>query len=168
MASPINARRLTMAAILAGMALAVQYLEGLLPPLVPGLPVRLGLANTFVLYALIEDKKTDALLISLARCLLVPLFSGAVSGLLYALPGALLSYAVMRLCLPLHRAGHMGTVGLSVLGAFFYNAAQFAVGLLTVGSAILLYFPWMGLLSVPAGICTGLIAAILRKRIRWP
>ena len=168
MVSPINVRRLVVAAILVGMALVVQYLESFLPPLVPGLPVRLGLANIFVLYALIEDKKTDALLISLARCLLVPFFSGAAPGLLYALPGAILSYAVMRLCLPLYWADRMGSVGLSVLGAFFYNAAQFGVGLLTVGSAMLLYFPWMGLLSVPAGICTGFIAAILHKRVRWP
>ena len=169
MASPtksaVRTRRLVTAALLACMAMALQYLESLLPPLVPGLPVRLGLANIFVLYALMHNKKPDALAISLLRCLLVPIFSGAVSGLLYALPGALLSYAGMLLLLPLYQRERIGAVGLSVFGAFLYNAAQLGVGCFTIGSAMLLYAPWMGLLSIPAGICTGLIAAMLKTRI---
>ena len=149
------------------MAMAVQYLESLLPPIVPGVPVRLGLANVFVLYALLSGKRADALAISLLRCLLVPLVSGAVSGLMYALPGALLSYAVMLALLPPYRRGRISAVGLSAAGAFCYNLAQFAVGLFTVGRAMLLYFPWMGLISLPAGICTGLVAALLIRRVPW-
>ncbi len=167
MASHIDVKRLAVTALLAAMAMAVQYLEGLLPPLIPVLPVRLGLANIFVLYALMNGQRGPALAISLLRSLLAPIFTGAVSGLLYALPASLLSYAGMLLLLPLYRKERLGAAGLSVFGAFLYNAAQLFVGLFTVGRGMLLYFPWMGLLSIPAGLCTGLAAAPLLKRVPW-
>ncbi|MDO4572250.1 MAG: Gx transporter family protein, partial [Clostridia bacterium] len=100
-------------------------------------------------------------------CLLASLFTGAVSGLLYALPGALLSFLGMRLLLPLYARGRLSAMGLSVFGAFLFNGAQLCVGLLSVGGAILAYFPWMGLLSIPAGLLSGLAAALVKKRVPW-
>lgn len=167
MASRISTRALTTTALLAAMALAVQYLEMQLPAPVPGVPVRLGLANIFVLLPLLSGRKADAACIALLRCLLLPLITGNVSGLLYSCAGSAASLFGMLLLLPAYRLEKVGAVGLSVAGAFLFNMGQLAVGACVVGKAMLAYVPWMGLLSVPAGVCTGLLAALLKRRVRY-
>ena len=97
--------------------------------------------------------------------LLFPLLSGAVSGFFYAAAGTLLSFAVMALLLPRVRAGRLSPVGQSVAGAFLFHVGQTLVGLLTVGRAMLAYFPYMGLISIPAGALTGFLAMLLAKRL---
>ncbi len=159
--SRIDVRRLAFAAVLAAMALAVQYLESLLPPLIPGVPVKLGLANIFVLYALLIGWRTEAAAVALLRCLLLPLVTGNASGFLYTLCGGALSYIAMLALLPLYRRGKASAIGVSVAGAYCFNVGQLAVGAAVMGRAMWTYLTWMGLLSIPAGLCTGLIAARL-------
>lgn len=165
MQSPSKVRRLTTLAILSAMALAVQWFESLLPPIVPAVPVKLGLANIFTLYALLCLSRREALAVAMLRCFLFPLVSGTVSGFFYAFTGSLLSWAMMALLLPLERRGLVSAMGLSVAGAFCFNLGQALVGLVTVGRAMLAYFPYMGLLSVPAGLATGLLCALLIRRL---
>lgn len=165
MRSHSNVRRLTTLALLAAMALALQWLESLLPPIVPAVPVKLGLANIFTLYALLCFSRREALCIAMLRCLLYPLITGAVSGFFYALTGSLLSWGMMALLLPLAKRGSISVMGLSVAGAFCFNVGQALVGLVTVSCAMLAYFPMMGLLSIPAGLATGLLCALLMRRL---
>ena len=157
--------RLTALAVLCAMALAVQYLESLLPTLVPGVPIRIGLANVFVLFALLRMRRSDAVWIALVKVLILPLVTGNVSALPYSLLGAVCSLGIMLPALPLYRRGRIGAVGLSALGAFCFNVGQLAVGCVLIGRAMLVYFPWLGVLSIPAGIATGLIAELLSRRI---
>ena len=165
MQSHADVKRLCTAALLSAMALALQYLESLLPPLVPGIPVKLGLANLVTLYTMLRFSRRDAFIVSALRVLLFPLLSGAVSGFFYAAAGTLLSFAVMALLLPIVRAGRLSPVGQSVAGAFLFHVGQTLVGLLTVGRAMLAYFPYMGLISIPAGALTGFLAMFLAKRL---
>ena len=166
--SRIDARRIATVAVLSAMALAVQYCEAMLPPIVPGVPVRLGLANIFTLFALLQGNRLDGCLVALLRCLLYPLVTGNVSGLGYAAAGSLLSCLAMLALLPLYKKDILGAVGVSVAGAFLFNCGQLLVGLVTVGRAMAAYFPWMGLLSIPAGVCTGLLAELLKQRVPDP
>ena len=71
----------------------------------------------------------------------------------------------MALLLPLQASGRISAIGLSVAGAFCFNVGQLAVGCLTAGLAMIAYLPWMGLLSIPAGIATGLLTALLIRRL---
>ena len=168
MPSHNSVRRLTTLAVLAAMALAVQWLESLLPPLLPAIPVKLGLANLFTLYALLRLSRLDALAVAALRCLLFPLVTGAVSGFFYAACGSLLAWAAMALLLPLWRRGLLSPLGLSVAGAFCFNLGQVLVGLVAVGRAMLAYLPPMGLLSIPAGLFTGFLCHLLLARLAAP
>ena len=161
----IDPKRIAYAAVLAAMALAVQYFESLLPPPIPGVPVKLGLANIFVLYALLSGRPGIAAAVAALKCLLLPLVGGSVSGLLYASAGTALAYAAMRLLLPMYRRGQVGAAGVSMAGAFLFNVGQLFVGACLLGQSLWLYLVWMGLLSIPAGICTGLLAAALIRRL---
>ena len=160
-----KAGRIARLAVLTAMALALQWLEALLPPPVPAVPVRIGLANIFVLYAMIEMTAGDALTVSVLRCLLLPLITGNVSGLIYSLCGGILAWAAMTAFLGLYRSGRISSIGLSVTGAVAYQIGQVIAGCFIVGAVILAYAPVMILLSVPAGIATGWIAGILVSRI---
>lgn len=165
MRSRISAARLAITAMLVAMALAAQYLESLLPPLVPGVPVKIGLANVFTLFAFLRLGRTDALVVSVLRALLFLLVTGAVSGGIYALCGTALGFIAMALLFPLVKREKLGTPGLSVAGAFFFNAGQALAGYAAVGNAMLYYLTPMGLLSVPAGLITGFLAAELNRRL---
>lgn len=165
MRSHSKIRRLTTIAILCAMALALQWFESLLPPIVPAIPVKLGLANVFTLYALLCLSRKEALCIAMLRCLMFPLISGAVSGFFYAAAGSLLAWCAMAALLPLARVNRLSAMGLSVAGAFLFNVGQALVGLFTVGRAMLAYFPYMGLLSIPAGLATGFLCALLIRRL---
>lgn len=159
------ARRIAELALLTAMALCAQWLESLLPPVVPMAPVRLGLANVFTLFALLRRGRADALLVTLLRCLLFVLVAGNASQLPYSLAGGLLSLGAMAALLGVLRAGHVSAIGLSVAGAFCFNVGQLAVGCVAAGPAMLAYLPLMGLLSIPAGAATGLLAALLVRRV---
>lgn len=165
MRSHNKVRRLTTLAILSAMALAVQWFESFLPPIVPAVPVKLGLANIFTLYAMLCLSRREALTVAMLRCLLFPLVSGAVSGFFYASAGSLLSWAIMAALLSLVHRSLLSPMGLSVAGAFCFNLGQALVGFVTVGRAMLAYFPYMGLLSIPAGLATGFLCMLLMRRL---
>ena len=158
-------RRITTIAIVTAMALGVQWLESLLPAPVPGVPIKFGLANTLTLFMLLRHGRVDALLVSVLRCLLFVLVSGNVSGLLYSLPGSLLSFAAMALLLGAFRSGRVSPIGMSILGAFSFNLGQLLMGAVLTSPAILAYLLPMGLLSIPAGGITGLLVKILAGRL---
>lgn len=164
-ASAVRTRRLALAALLAALALIAHYIESLFPPLLPVIPVRLGLSNVFVLLCLIAVDKRSAFAVTVIKGAVAPLISGAVTSIAYSVAGGVLSVVVMCLALPLYRSGRISAVGLSVLGAFFFNVAQLAVGVAAIGGAMLAYFPIMGLLSIPTGILVGVCAALCKSKI---
>jgi heptaprenyl diphosphate synthase len=162
-ASAVNTRKLVLAAILTAAAIIMHTVESMLPPLMIGVPIRLGLANIFTLVALMLLGAPYALAIAVLRCLVAVLITGAVSQLPYSLTGALLSFLAMLLLEGLRRKDRISAVGESVFGAFAFNVGQLAVGILIAGKAMLYYFPVMSLLSIPTGIFTGLAAHYICK-----
>ena len=150
----IDSRHIARLAMLVAMATAVQWLEGLLPPLFPTLPgAKLGLANVFVLFALYQLRVSDALLISCMRCVLGLFLSGSVIGFFYSFAGALLSWAVMVL---LKKWSRCSLYGVSIAGALAHNTGQVGMAVLLVKNTyVLSYLPYLALLSIPFGLLTG-------------
>ncbi len=157
-----GAGRLARLGLLTAAALLVSYLEGLLPPLFIGLPVKLGLANAAVLVALELLGTKHAALIQLTRCILGPIIGGSPVGALYSLAGGALSFMAMA---PLHalkrkRPAAISLIGVSVAGAFFHSLGQLIMGAALVSPAVFAYFTPMELLSVPAGLFVGVLATL--------
>ncbi len=147
-----NVRRLTVTALLAALALALSFLEGLLPPLpVPG--ARLGLANVTVMFALTAVSLPSAAAITVVK-ILFALFRGGMACLMSA-GGGILSLIVMW---GVHRLlrDRLGAIGLGVMGALAHNAGQWLVAYAVFGTAMVYYAPLLLLLAIPAGIVTGL------------
>ncbi|MEG1560033.1 MAG: Gx transporter family protein [Clostridia bacterium] len=162
----MSIKTITTDAIFIAMALAVHYLEGLLPPIIPGIPIRLGLANIFTLLALLHLKKTDAFFITLIRCTLGAVFGGSFIAILYSVAGGMFSYLGMTFLMPIYRKRTVTLIGVSVFGAFMFNLGQILIGTLFFSKVMVAYFPIMTVLSVPTGIIIGIIATIISRRLK--
>lgn len=149
--------------LLAALALALSFLEGLLPPL-PFLPpgAKLGLSNIVTMYALTALSLPAALGITAVKAVFALLRGG--SAFLMSAAGGLLSTLVMALCLRLFR-GKMGDIGIGIAGAVAHNAGQWLMALLLIGPAVLAYAPWLLLMALATGMVTGLTLHLLLPAI---
>ena len=162
----MNAKKVARFGLLVALALVLSYLESLVPLsfTVPG--VKLGLPNVVVVFALYKLNGRSAALISLLRVLLAALLFGSALSLAYSAAGAALSLLVMLL---LRRSGRFGCTGVSVAGAVAHNAGQVLVAAAVLETGRLMYYlPALCVSGVIAGVCIGLLAALLTKRIRLP
>jgi heptaprenyl diphosphate synthase len=141
--------------LLAAVALVLGYFEHLLP--VTGIPgVKLGLANTVLLYALYLLDVPSAILLMILKVGLSGLLFGGPAAMLYSFAGGAVSLPVMIFT---RRLRGVSVVGVSVLGALAHNVAQMAVACLIVGTrAILAYLPVLLAAAAVTGVLTGLIA----------
>ena len=140
----------------------LSYVESLLPSVgIPG--VKMGLANIAVIFALFRFGWKEAAALSLVRVVLVSLLFGSVGAMLYSLAGAVLSLAVMAL---LRRIDRFSTVGVSVAGGVAHNAGQILMAMLILQTKQLLgYLPVLAVSGIVGGVLTGLVAALLIRRI---
>ncbi len=155
----MKTKKLTTMAILTALAMALSWLEGLIPlELVIPLPgVKLGLANTVTLFALYTMDLPAALLILVARCLLGALFSGNITALAFSLTGGVLSMLTMAIA---RRSRHLSVYGVSVLGAAAHNIGQILIATLLMHSVyIAAYLPYLLLIGTACGCATATVAA---------
>ena len=159
----MKSRIAALTGLLIALALVLSYLESLVPLsfAVPG--IKLGLPNLVIVFALYRLRAPTAAAISLLRVLLVALLFGSALSLAYSAAGAVLSFCVMLL---LKRSGRFGCTGVSVAGAVAHNLAQIAAAALLLETGSLAwYFPVLCLSGTLAGVCIGLLSALLVKRI---
>lgn len=148
--------------LLAALALALSFLEALLPVLpIPG--ARLGLSNIVIMYVLTSPRLRcphlpAALGITAAKALFA-LFRGG-SAFFMSAAGGLLSTLVMALVLRLSR-DRLSYIGVGISGAIAHNAGQLLMAMALLGHAMLYYAPWLLLLALAAGTLTGLTLNLL-------
>lgn len=161
----MSSRRLARYALLTALAMALSWLESLVPlagVVPPG--VKLGLTNLVVIFALYRMSLRDAAAISLVRVVLVAFTFGNSYSFAYSLAGAALSLAVMAL---LKRSGKFSLLGISVAGAVSHNIAQVLVAMAMLETARLAwYLPVLLVSGIAAGVCVGAAGALIVKRIR--
>ena len=159
-----STKQLTICAVLAALALALSYVEGMFPPPVPLPGFKLGLANIVTLFALYALGAAPALAILLVRVLLGAMFAGNASALIYSLLGGLCAMLVM---IALSRWDKLSIYGVSIGGAAAHNAGQVAAAVLTLGNAApVAYLPVLLIVALFSGALTGLIGSLL-LRAMW-
>lgn len=161
----MSSRRLARYALLTALAMALSWLESLVPlagTVPPG--VKLGLTNLVVIFALYRMSLRDAAVISLIRVVLVAFTFGNSYSFAYSLAGATLSLAVMAL---LKRSRKFSLLGVSVAGGVSHNIAQVLVAMAVMETSRLAwYLPVLLVSGIAAGVCVGAAGALIVKRIR--
>ncbi|MBE6724576.1 MAG: Gx transporter family protein [Ruminococcaceae bacterium] len=158
-----GARRLTVDALFAAVALTIFVIELYIPSVgIPG--VKLGLANIVTVTAAFLIGPWDAGAILLCRIVLGGIFSGQVMALWYSLAGGTLCWLTM---LPLRRILTKKQIWvMSVIGAVAHNVGQILVALaVTRTAAILYYLPVLMVSGVLAGLFTGIAAQLAVNRL---
>lgn len=159
----LTTKQLTLCGLLTCMALALSYMEGFFPVVVPLPGVKLGLANIVTVFALYALGPAQALLILVGRCLLGAVFAGNMNALLFSLLGGVTAMVVM---IGLSRFRRLSVYGVSIGGAAAHNCGQVAAAVLTLGNtAPLYYLPVLLGVSLFTGALTGLIAACLFRAL---
>lgn len=156
------ARVIALGGALTALALIFSYVEMLIPFSI-GVPgIKLGLANTVIVYALYKLGDRYAFFVNICRIILSGLLFGSVFSTLYALSGGLLSFAVMA---ALKKWGIFSEAGVSMGGGVAHNLGQLLVAMFVVKTPqVMAYFPVLVFAGIAAGILNGIIAKLCLDR----
>lgn len=147
-------RTLTRLALLGAVALALSWVESFFPSMYG---IKLGLANTVILYAIYLLDMPSACILTVLKVCLSLLTPGGAGRFIYSAAGALLSLLVMLLVKWVSR-GKLSIVGVSVVGAVFHNLGQMLVAATIFGVLpILAYSPLPLVAGVILGVVTGTV-----------
>lgn len=163
-----STQKLVALALLFAMAIALGMFENVLPPLPAPVPLRYGLSNIAVMYALFFLGLPSAYTIAILKSLFAVMTRGLIAGLT-SLSGGLLSVTCMYMLNRL-TGGRVSYSILGVSGAVCHNLGQYLLIILLdyLRIPVLAFLP----LLLFTGIVTGLLSsALLRAALpalkRW-
>ncbi len=156
-------KKMVLLSILVAIALVIYLIEAQIPVLFPG--VKLGLANSISLVALILLGWKEAFLIMVLRTLLGSIFGGSMSAFMFSIAGGILSNIVMVLLYKyLKNALSLPTI--SVCGAVFHNVGQLLVAAFIIQDLrIYIYLPVLLISAIVTGYFIGVLAGVLKSRL---
>lgn len=152
------ARRVALAGVLGAQALALSWLESLLPAF-PFLPpgAKPGLSNIVTMFAVSTLRLSDALFIVIIKALFAGITRG-LTALLMSLCGGLVSLGVMCILFRALKKNPLGLIGSGVCCALAHNLGQLvAAAVITDTVTIAGYAPALLVFGVCTGIVTGLV-----------
>lgn len=153
-------RRTAELGLMLALALILSYVESLIPFSfgIPG--IKLGLPNLIVLLLLYGGRgEREALLVNGLRVILSGFLFSNLYAILYALAGAVFSFAAMYIG---RRMKCFSMVGVSVLGGVFHNIGQLLVAMAVVETfAVAYYVPFL----LAAGTVTGALLGVVGQKL---
>ena len=160
-----GARRIALSGLLTSLMLVFGLIERQfpLPIAVPG--IKLGLANSVLLYSLYMLGIRQSVVLMLLKALLSWLIYMNLSAMLYSLAGGVLSLIAMILVM---RIKGVSVIGVSALGAVFFNVGQILAAMLVLNTPQLLltYLPVLMISGVVTGVLTGMVAQTVMKHLK--
>lgn len=152
----MKTKKLTLVAMFAAIAVAINAAESLLPTMAflpPG--AKPGLSNVVTVFCSGVLGLPCGLGVSVTKSLFV-LATRGFSAFLMSLAGGVISTLVSWMLLK-YTKKHVGYLGIGVAGAAVHNCAQIAVSAVFAGKAIFLYMPFLAFASVFTGALSGFV-----------
>jgi heptaprenyl diphosphate synthase len=147
--------------LMTALMLILGFLESRIPFPVPG--IKLGLANTVLLYALYILGGKAALVLMALKVILSGLSFSGLSAMMYSAAGSALSLGLMAL---FKHTGGFSVLGVSVIGAVGHNAGQLLMAcIITSSLAPMAQLPLLLVSAVLTGIATGMAARLTVKHL---
>jgi len=153
--------------LLIALSVVLSLIESIIPifnGLIPGL--KLGLANTIILFTLYKYTVKDCIYVSIIRVFIVGILRTGIFSInfFFSLGGALASIGMMYIFKKIKK---LSIIGVSIIGSIFHSVGQIIVALLFVRNINMLYYlPLLLLFSIPTGIITGIISKELIKSFK--
>jgi heptaprenyl diphosphate synthase len=159
----MSAKTIARMALLSSIMLVLSYVERQIPGVFGALGIKLGLANTVLLYAIFLMPPASAWVLMLVKVGIAGLIYLNGLAMLFSLAGGTLSLLVMFLA---RRLPGVSIVGVSIAGALAHNIGQMAVAALTVGTgALVAILPWLIGVGTLMGFVTGVIARYVNQAL---
>ena len=158
-------QQVALSGLLTSLMLVFGFIERQFPLPVPVPGIKLGLANSVLLYALYMLGIRQTIVLMLLKSLMSWLIYMNLSAMLYSFAGGVLSVAAMIL---VSRMKGVSPIGVSVLGAVFFNIGQILMAAWVLGTPqlIVTYLPVLMVSGVLTGILTGVMAKLVMKHLR--
>ena len=160
-----SAQRIALSGLLTSLMLVFGLIERQFPltTAIPG--VKLGLANSVLLYGLYMLGIKQSIILMLLKALLSWLIYMNMSAMLYSLAGGAASLLAMIL---VSRIKDVSVIGVSAIGAVFFNIGQIlvAVAILNTPQLIVTYLPVLMISGVVTGVLTGIVAKMVMKHLK--
>ena len=160
----MKTKQLVLCGLLTALMLVLGYVESLIPipSAVPG--IKLGLANSVLLYAVYMLSLPTAWLLMVLKVLLSALLFGGVNTMLFSFAGGVVSMAGM--CL-LKKGMGVNPVVVSAVGGMLHNVGQVLMAMLMLHTAGLLgYMALLMAVGLVTGIVTGIAAQMTMKHLK--
>ena len=140
-------------------AVAVSFLESLLPEFLPLPGVKPGFSNIVTMFCVSTLGWQYGLTVTLFKAVFALLTRGTTAFFMSAC-GGLLSWLVMVLLFRF-AAGKLGCLGIGLLCAVAHNAGQLGVAVVLLGPSVLALSPGLLLAGAAAGLVTGTVLRLL-------
>ena len=147
--------KIALLALFCASAMAISYLESLIPPIIAVPGVKPGFSNIVTMFCVSSLGTPYGLAIVLFKAFFALLTRGATAFLM-SLSGGLLSLLVMAIIFKFFK-NTFGYIGIGILCALFHNIGQLAVAVVILGEAMLTLTPLLLLTGLVAGIVTGAV-----------
>lgn len=160
-----RAQQIALSGLLASLMLVFGFIERQFPLPIPVPGIKLGLANSVLLYALYMLGIRQSVVLMLLKALMSWLIYMNMNAMFYSLAGGVLSLAAMIL---ISRVKGVSIIGVSAMGAVMFNVGQIlmAVLMLNTPQLIVYYLPVLMVSGVLTGILTGVIAQMVMKHLK--
>ena len=155
-------RKIVLLGLLGAFAMALSYIEFLLPPgLIPLPGVRLGLSNIAVILAFALISRRAGLSVLVLKLLMSLLLFGNPMSFAFSLGGSVSAYLSLLLLSLLK--DKISFIGVSAVSAAAHSIGQIAVAAIFTGNAEAAagYLPLMLLFSIPIGVITGIVMNLI-------
>ena len=160
-------KKLTLGAMLTALAFALSFLERLIPLelLLPIPGVKLGLANTVSMFALLYLQLPAAFCILLGRCILSFFLFGSFTSFFFSITLGILSLLLMKLLIRFYPR-RLSLPGLSMAGAAAHNCGQVLAAIVLLGRPeVIGYLAPLLVTAIPFGLITGYLGVQLFSRL---
>ena len=157
-----SARRVAVSGLLTSLMLVLGLIERPFPltAAIPG--IKLGLANSVLIYALYMLGVKQSIVLMLLKAMMSWLIYTNMQAMFYSLAGGVLSLLAM---IALSRIKGVSVIGVSALG---FNIGQIlmAVAMLHTPQLIVTYLPVLMVSGVATGVLTGVVAQMVMKHLK--
>lgn len=148
-----NAKKVALLGMFCALAMAVSFLESLIPPIIPIPGVKPGFSNIVTMFCLTSLGFPYALAVTLFKAAFALLTRGTTAFFM-SLCGGVLSLTVMALLFKVNKK-YLGYTGIGVLSAVSHNIGQLSVACIILGKTILSISPLLLFAGIICGLITG-------------
>ena len=157
-------KKIATSALMIALAMILSFVESQIPSFFPIPGIKLGLANSAVIFALYRLSIKDAIVVSLIRVVVVSTLFGTSLTLAYSLSGAVLSLLIMVL---LKKSDRFSIVGVSVAGGISHNIGQIIMAIILMHNSVISYYlPFLIISGIVTGVVIGLVSAKIVERVK--